>query len=382
MANINGAEYIKNAFVQLLKDKQGITDSGKTNELTTKYLHDNIINENEFQEIAADFDENFASEVKTLSETTSSGMKKEDVETWEDAVKYMSEKQGLDVGDLTKVEGPEYNTRHKVTYSYDNGTVVVARNGEGKFTGVTIETKEGESYSYNLNSGKETAEGIAADKAQDAESVDNNENNGCTCGCDHNNVDNNTPKNSGTGEVNDAKIYTDSMTLPMRNYLDWANEIDESRIKDDAELEAEEKARKEAEETEGTNDTDTSNDSSKTENNKHALKVTDCESAFAKAKEVHNAIDGACDDWDKLNEILGGLGNEELNRIMYAYKAEYGTNMKSDIEKQTAGFIFGWGNGKKKDAVIAVLTRAEGKPNENGKKEKEEMENYKAGGRW
>ena len=162
MANINGAEYIKNAFVQLLKDKQGITDSGKTNELTTKYLHDNIINENEFQEIAADFDENFASEVKTLSETTSSGMKKEDVETWEDAVKYMSEKQGLDVGDLTKVEGPEYNTRHKVTYSYDNGTVVVARNGEGKFTGVTIETKEGESYSYNLNSGKETAEGIAA----------------------------------------------------------------------------------------------------------------------------------------------------------------------------------------------------------------------------
>lgn len=346
MTNINGNEKIKNAVVNLLTEKLN-NDSAKAEEYAKKYLSDNIIDENEFQELSAEFGEDFANEAKSVTETTENGTKKSDVSTWEDAVKYVCEKQELALGELKAGTEPKDCTRTTKTYYGDNGTVVLSRASDhGDYTTVKIEANNGRSYSYNLKSGKESM--------------------------------------TITGEIPmvDVNGYdpNSSHTLPMQNYLAWADMIDESRV-DVATPTSELKPKSTTIATTKSSSSGTSSTSSSSSTSSgHALKVGDCEWDFEQAEKVYKAIHQwhGCDDWKGLQNLLCNRSNKDLNRIMVAYEIKYGKNMKSDINKQGAAF---W-NKDKKSAVIAVLTKAESNPNKNGKKEKEEIKAYFNGERW
>lgn len=269
MTNISGNEKIRNAVVNLFTEKLN-NDSAKAEEYATKYLSDNTIDENEFQELSAEFGEDFANEIKNTTGTT---------------------------------ETTEANT---------------------------------------------------------------------------------TSTTSGKVRVIDVDGYDPNSphTLPMQNYSAWADMIDESRI--DVANPTSELEPKSTTTTNNSSSGTSGTSSSSNTSSGHALKIGDCQWDFEQAEKVHDAIDGACDDWDELQNILCNLSTTDLNRIMIAYETKYGKNMKKDIEAQTAG-LGGWftfGYGKKKDAVIAVLTKAEKAPNENGKKEKEEIKAYFNGERW
>ncbi len=467
MTNISGTEKIKNAVVNLFAGKLN-NDSKKAEEYTAKYLSDNIIDENEFQEISAEFGEDFANEAKGVTETTANGTKKSDVSTWEDAVKYMSEKQGLELGELKAGTEPKDSTRTTKTYYGNGGKVVLSRAKDyGDYTTVTIEAGDNKSYSYNLKSGKESVADTPVDNWEDAVGHLSNEY-GLNVGelkagtepkdntrttktyyydggqvvlkraSDHGDYTLITVKPSSGKEysynlhTNSSSVYDTTQekaeatstntntsakattedeadsetqatnngkirmvdvdgydpnspyTLPMQNYQAWANMIDESRIDVEnptSEIKPNENATAAADSSDGTSGATNNTSGSSTG---HALKIGDCEWDFEQADKVHKAIDGACDDWKELQNILCNLSTTDLNRIMFAYKTKYGSNMKKDIEKQTAGWggWFTWGYGKKKDSVIAVLTKAEAAPNKNGKKEKEELEAYYNGERW
>ena len=65
MTNITNAERIRNAVVNLFTGK--LNDKSKAEEYTTKYLSDSVIDENEYQEISAEFGEDFTANIKSIA---------------------------------------------------------------------------------------------------------------------------------------------------------------------------------------------------------------------------------------------------------------------------------------------------------------------------
>ena len=178
--------------------------------------------------------------------------------------------------------------------------------------------------------------------------------------------------NANPGNPNSAH------TLPMENYLNWANSEDTARIN------APDTPAKEivseigpSNKSNGTSDDE--------DDGKHGMKYDQAKWALEQAKAMHEAMDGN-EDWDTLDDITE-MSNDEIEQVSHAYYVLYGKDLKSEIADQTAGMTK-WGNSpftdydERQDAIVNAMTEARNADWKDAKKKKKDIEACHNGETW